>query len=67
MTLIADFFPTFRTSKNVIRQLSKRSCLKNRSKSNMVNQCKHSWNLDDSIFIKFIDHCEGICVGKSLF
>ena len=36
------------------------------SKSNMVNQPKHSWNLHDSTFIIFIDHCEGNSVGKSL-
>ena len=27
------------------------------SKSNMVNRLKHCWNLNDSAFIIFIDHC----------
>ena len=29
------------------------------STSNMVNEPKHCWNLNDSTFIIFIDKCEG--------
>ena len=34
---------------------------------NMANGSKHSWNLSDSIFAMFINHCKGNCIGKSLF
>ena len=34
------------------------------STSNMVNEPKHCWNLNDSTFIIFIDKCEGNWVGK---
>ena len=34
--------------------------------SNMVNEPKHCWNLNESTFTIFIDHCEGSSVGKSL-
>ena len=29
------------------------------STSNMVNGPKHCWNVSNSAFTKFIDHCEG--------
>ena len=34
--------------------------------SNMVNVPKHCWYLHQSTFIRFIDHCQGNWVGKSL-
>ena len=36
------------------------------STSNMINGNKHCWNINDSIFTIFIDHCEGNWVEKSL-
>ena len=32
----------------------------------MANGPKHCWNLHECTLIKFIDHCEGYWVGKSL-
>ena len=34
--------------------------------SNMLNKVNHCWNLNDSTFIIFIDHCEGNWLRKSL-
>ena len=36
------------------------------SESNMVNAPKHCWNLNGSTFTRFLDHCEGNWLGKSL-
>ena len=36
------------------------------STSTMVNGPKYYWNLDDSTFIIFINHCECNLSGKSL-
>ena len=36
------------------------------STGNMVNGLKHYFNFNDSTFTKFIDHCAGNSVGKSL-
>ena len=33
--------------------------------SNMVNGPKHCWNLNESTFTIFIDHCQGNSVGTS--
>ena len=37
------------------------------STDNMANGSKHCCNLNDSIFVMFINHCKGNCIGKSLF
>ena len=47
-------------------------CLKSRvaehpSTNNMVNWSKHGYNLNDSPFTIFINHCGDNYVGKSLF
>ena len=34
------------------------------STSNMVNELKHYWNLNDRTFTLFIDHCEVINEAK---
>ena len=54
-----------------LRKTGLDKCLKStvsedHSTSNMISGAKHCWNLQDSIFITFIDHCEGNWVGKSL-
>ena len=36
------------------------------TKSNMVNDSKHCWNLDESNFIIFTDQCKQNWAGKSL-
>ena len=47
-------------------------CLKSRvsedpSTDNMANGSKHCYNLNDSTFAIFINHCESSCIGKTLF
>ena len=47
-------------------------CLKSRvledpETDNMENGSKHCWNLNDTNFTIFINHCECSCIGKSLF
>ena len=59
ITLIADAFPQFWTPKSMVRLLSKKSSSEDPSTSNMVNGPNHCWNLNDSTFIIFTDHCEG--------
>ena len=54
-------------SKNVIKQMSKKSVFRGPSTSNMVNGPKHYCNLDDSTFTKFVDHCERNLIWKWLF
>ena len=68
MTLIADVFLNFRTPKNVVTKMSKKSSngSEDPSKSNMLNGPKHYLSHDDSTFTIFIDHSEGNSVGKSL-
>ena len=34
---------------------------------NMANPLKRYSNLNDSTVTKLINHCEGSCIGKSLF
>ena len=66
MTLIADVFPTLRTSNNEVRSMSKKSRLRGPFQKGMVNGPKRSWNLNDSNFGIIFDHCEGKWVAKSL-
>ena len=47
-------------------------CLKSRVSEdpytdNKANGSKHCCNLNSSTFRIFINHCEGSCIGKSLF
>ena len=67
MTLKADVFPKLRGPKNVIRKMSNNRVLGDPSTHNVVNGWKHCCNLSDSSFPIFINHCEGNCVGKSIF
>ena len=67
MTLIADFFSKLRTSENVVRYMSKKSCFKGPLTGNMVNVFKHCYDLDNSTATIFTDHFEGNYVEKSLF
>ena len=57
MTLTADVFPQLHTYIPVSEDPST---------SNMVRGTKHCWNLNDTPFTIFIDHCEGSWVGKSV-
>ena len=63
MNLIAYVFLKLRNVKNVFSLKSPVS--EGPLTSNMVNGLKHCWNLHDSTFIIFIDHCEENWIGKS--
>ena len=55
-----------------LQKTSLDKCLKSRvsedpSTQKIRNGLKHCCNLNDSTFKIFINHCDGNCVGKSLF
>ena len=58
MTLIVYVVSEIRTTEDVVRVICKKPRLLDPSTSNMVNGPKECWNLDNSTFIIFIDHCE---------
>ena len=62
MTFIADVFLNLQTTE---KQWLKSHVSEDPSTSNMVNPPKLCWNLNDSTFTIYIDHCEGNAVGKS--
>ena len=66
MTLTPEAFLKLRTSKNMVKEMSKNSGFRLPSTSNMANGTKHCWNLKSNIFPIIIDHCESNWVGKSL-
>ena len=58
--------------KQELRKTSLNKCLKSSvledpSRDNITNGLKHCFNLNDSPFTIFLNHCEGNCFGKSLF
>ena len=62
-----DFiFPKLRTPKTWSDKCLKTLVSEDPSTRKMVNVPTHYWNLHDSIFIKFIDHCQVNWIGKSL-
>ena len=67
LTLIADVFPKLTAPKTWLDNCLKSHDLGEPSTGNMGNGLKQCWNLNDSIFTIFINHCEGNCVGKSQF
>ena len=66
MTLIADVFPTLRTSNNEVRSMSKKFCLRGPFQNRKVNGPKFSWNLNDSNFSIFFNPREDKWVAKGL-
>ena len=58
MNLRADVILNLRSTKDVVRKMSKKSPSEDPLTSNMVNRPKHS-NLNGSIFTIFIDATEG--------
>ena len=60
------YFRNYGPTKTFLDQSLKIPVSRDPSKSNMVNAPKHCWNLNDSSFTIFIDHCEGKCLTKSL-
>ena len=65
MTLINFVFPKLQTPKTWFDKCLKSPLSKEPSTSNMGNWPEYSWNLNRSKIIRFIDHCQGNCVGKS--
>ena len=61
------YFRNYRLPKTWLDQCLKSSVSEDSSKDDMANIWKHCWNLNDSTFTIFINHCGGIYVGKSLF
>ena len=64
MTVIDFVFPKLRTLKTLLDQCLKSLVSEDPSTSNMVNWLKHSWNLQHSTFIIFIDHNSNNWVEK---
>ena len=61
------YFQNFELRKKWVDKYLKTTVSEDPSTSNMVNEPKHIWNLDDSMFTIFVDYCEGDWVKKSLF
>ena len=51
------YFWTYGLQKTWLDKFLKSLVSEDSSTSNIVNASKHFWNLNDSIFIIFIDHC----------
>ena len=66
VTLIDFVFSTLRTPKTWLDKCLKSPISENSSKSNMVNEPKHSWKLDHSTFTIFVHPCQGSWVRESL-
>ena len=60
------YFWNYRLPKTWLDQCLKSSVSEDSPKDDMANIWKHCWNLNDSTFTIFINHCEGNCVEKSL-
>ena len=60
------YFRNYGLRKTLLDQCLKSHLSRDPSKSNMVNAPKHSWNVKDSSFTKFIDQSSGNCLTKSL-
>ena len=67
MTLIADVFQELRLLKASLDECLKSRLSDDPSTANVTNDLKHCCNLNGSTFNIFINHCEGNCVGKSVF
>ena len=65
-TLIDFVIPKVQTPKSRSDKCLKSPVSEDTSTSNMVNVPKDCWNLHDSTFIIFIDHCQVNWVGKGL-
>ena len=60
------YFRNYGSRKTLLDQCLKSPFSRDPSKSNMVNAAKHCWNVKDSSFTIFIDHCEGNWLAGSL-
>ena len=61
------YFRNYRLRTTWSDQCLKSSVSEDPSKENMENGSKQCCNLNDSNFTVFITHCEGSCIGTSLF
>ena len=61
------YFRNYGLRKNWLDKVLKTPVSDDPSISNMLNGLKHVFNMDDSTFTIFIDHCEHNWVEKSLF
>ena len=61
------YFPKYRLRKTWLDKCLKSSVSEDRYTENMENRTKQYSNLNDSTFTKFINQCERIPIGKSLF
>ena len=61
------YFPKYALRKTWLDICPKSPFWKDPLTGNMVNAFKHCCDLNHSTVIIFSDHCEGNCVGKSLF
>ena len=66
MTLIAYLFLKLQAEKDVLDKCIKSPVSQDPSTRNILHDPKHCWNVHDSTFIIFIDHCEENWVRKSL-
>ena len=60
------YFQNYGPRKTVLCQCLKSIFSRDASKSKIVNAPKHCWNVKDSSFTKFIDHCERNCLTNTL-
>ena len=61
------YFLNYRLPKMWLDQCLKSPVSEAPSTHNMGNGSKHCCNLNDSTLEIFFNHCEGSCIGKSLF
>ena len=66
MTLIVFVFLKFWTPRTLLDKCVKSPLLENPSTSNTAERPENLWNLHQSTFFIFIDHCQFNWVGKSL-
>ena len=64
MTLIAYVFPKFRPRKTCLDKCLKTPVWEDVSTGDMVNGLKHWFNLNESAFISWSNHCEGSWLAK---
>ena len=67
MILVAHIFLEIPAPKNMADKCPKSRVSEDPEKDNKANGSKHCCNLNSSTFTLFINHCEGNCIGKSLF
>ena len=61
------YFRNYGLRKKCLAKFLKTPVSDQTSTSNIVNGAEHALIRNDSTFTRFIDHCEGNCVRKTLF